>query len=422
MPTMKMTPASVARISVENGRDVFWDKGLPGLGLQVSETGRKAWLLKYRIGGKQAKKKLGTYPAMELGDARKKASEWIRSAAEGNDPRHALAEKIAEPTVADLSREWLDRHSTGLKSERAIHGYIRNDVIPEIGSMKVSSVRKVHILKLVEKKAATAPRAAGQLLTYTKQLFKYAATRDLIPANPAADLEPRDVQVRGIKNPLKQKARKRVLDHDEMAALWRTGALQPLTKLVLQMILVTGQRPGEVAAMHEREITGRTWTIPASRRGKTETAHAVYLTDTALQLLAEARAEVQRLSKRRGSRWSGYIFESATGGPITTAALSRALLRANVGSKIDQEEGTWRPHDLRRTMRTGLSAAGVPTEIAELVVGHTKKGIIAVYDRHAYDEPKRAAWEAWERRLREIIILMLSTRLAALNPSQSSKS
>lgn len=400
---MKLTPASVARVSVNEGRDVFWDKALPGLGLQVSSSGHKSWLLKYRVGGKQAKKKLGTYPTMQLGEARKKASEWIRSAAEGNDPRHALAEKLAEPTVTELAAEWLVKHAAGLKSERAIRGYVANDILPEIGNMRIGSVRKIHVLKLVEQKAMTAPRAAGQLLTYVKQLLKYAATRDLIPANPVADLEPRDVQVRGQKNPLQQRSRPRILDNDEIASMWSTKALQPLTKLALQLILVTGQRPGEVAGIHEREIKGRIWTIPASRRLKTETPHEVYLTETALELIAAARVEVDRLSKRRGRRPNGYIFESSTGGPITTAALSRAVIRADVGSKVKPGGGAWRPHDLRRTMRTGLSAAGVPTEIAELVVGHTKKGIIAVYDRHSYDKPKQAALEAWERTLLQIV-------------------
>jgi hypothetical protein len=58
---------------------------------------------------------------------------------------------------------------------------------------------------------------------------------------------------------------------------------------------------------------------------------------------------------------------------------------------------------LRRTARTGLAAEGIIAEIAERVVGHVQTGIIGVYDHHRYDQEKRAALEAWERRLLRIV-------------------
>ena len=67
------------------------------------------------------------------------------------------------------------------------------------------------------------------------------------------------------------------------------------------------------------------------------------------------------------------------------------------------EEPKWRPHDLRRTVRTGLAAAGVTETVAELTIGHTRKGIAAVYDLHRYDREKRSALEAWERRLLHLV-------------------
>jgi hypothetical protein len=54
-------------------------------------------------------------------------------------------------------------------------------------------------------------------------------------------------------------------------------------------------------------------------------------------------------------------------------------------------------------MRTGLSACKVRPDIAELTIGHTKRGIVAVYDQHAFDDERRAALEAWESRLSRII-------------------
>lgn len=178
-----------------------------------------------------------------------------------------------------------------------------------------------------------------------------------------------------------------------------------LTALALKLVLVTGQRPGEVAGMHKDEILGRMWTIPASRRGKTETCHAVYLTDTALEIVAAAKLEVERLQARRSVSWSGNIFEASPGSAISPAALCRAVVRnsAALGAKVESHWGGWTPHDLRRTMRTGLSACNIRPDIAELTIGHKKRGIVAVYDQHSFDTERRDALLAWEKYLLTVV-------------------
>src|SRR5207253_10925052 len=60
-------------------------------------------------------------------------------------------------------------------------------------------------------------------------------------------------------------------------------------------------------------------------------------------------------------------------------------------------------HDIRRTMRTGLSALPVSDLVRELVIGHTKPGLHKVYDQHAYLDEKRRALDLYAARLREII-------------------
>jgi integrase len=60
-------------------------------------------------------------------------------------------------------------------------------------------------------------------------------------------------------------------------------------------------------------------------------------------------------------------------------------------------------HDLRRTVRTRLSELGVTPFIGELVIGHTQKGVHAVYDRYRYEAEKRDALERWERWLLDIV-------------------
>jgi len=379
-----------------------------GFGLRITKAGGKAFILKYSIDGRERRKTLGDWPTWSLEAARAEAQDLTRAINKGTDPLEAKRRRKGEPTVSELAAEWLDLHADGLKSEQGIRALIGGDLVKAIGNMKVTDVRRRDVIEAIEAKAIKTPRQAAIMLAYSRKLMDYATDRDFIPANPLAGLKPSAIKVKGKRDPLKSVVRGRVLDSDEIKSFWanvETSGLHKVTALALKLVLVTGQRPGEVAGMHESEISGRLWTIPASRRGKTDTPHTVHLTDTALQIIADAGEELTRLRARRKAPASGYVFEASPGKAIGNAALSRAVERAHeaLGAKMIEPWGRWTPHDLRRTMRTALSACKVRPDIAELTIGHTKRGIVAVYDQHGFDDERRAALEAWERRLEAIV-------------------
>jgi integrase len=81
----------------------------------------------------------------------------------------------------------------------------------------------------------------------------------------------------------------------------------------------------------------------------------------------------------------------------------RALARVRGDDRCKALIEPWVIHDIRRTMRTGLSALPIPDLIRELVIAHTKPGLHKVYDQHAYLEEKRYALELWATRLRSIV-------------------
>src|SRR5262249_4263269 len=56
--------------------------------------------------------------------------------------------------------------------------------------------------------------------------------------------------------------------------------------------------------------------------------------------------------------------------------------------------------DLRRTVRTRMAALGVPDNVAELVIGHGKRGLARIYDQHRYFPEMREALDAWAAELR----------------------
>lgn len=379
-----------------------------GFGLRITAAGGKAFIIRYSVDGRERRKTIGEWPTWTLEAARAEARDLARGIDKGNDPLEAKRRRRAEPILKDVAKDWLERHASGLASEKDITAYINNGILPKLGNMKVTDLRRRDFIEVIEAKAETAPRAAAQMLLYSRRLLDFATDRDLIPANPLAGLRPSSITVKGKRDPLRAIVRGRILDAEEIRNFWHSvegAGFHRLNALALKLVLVTGQRPGEVAGMHEDEIKKRWWTIPAARRGKTDSPHSVYLTDTALQIIADAKAELDRLSRRRNAPLLGYIFEVTPGKPLNSGAMAKAVLRQHeaLGAKDCRQWGRWTPHDLRRTMRTGLSACRIRPDIAELTIGHVKSGIIAVYDQHSFDAERQAAWEAWEARLSRIV-------------------
>lgn len=394
MPTL--TEARLAKLEPpEKGRRLVFDdhKEAPkGFGIRVTSGGKKAFVLRYQ--SKQGKDRLmtiGDYGTWSLAAARKRAGEFRQAIDGGTDILEQRREERGQATV----REALDRFlksKAGLRSLESVRRIMEKHLVGALGARKIRDIRKHHLIEVVEDVASTHGRTAALLLTYTKQLFGWAEDRGLVEVDVSAGIKPRKVA-----SSLAPKRRDRILTDGEMRALWVREAppegMHPMTLLVLRMILITGQRPGEVAGMKWSEVHGDIWTIPANRRGKTETAHTVPLTRAAQALLDHA-------AQTNESR--AFVFAARGDRAPGTAAIAKAVLRCaeELGTELDSR---WRPHDLRRTMRTGLAAAQVPEHIAELTIGHTRKGMAAVYDLHRYDGEKRAAMEAWERRMLGIV-------------------
>ncbi len=390
----------------EKGKRIVFDhhrEAPKGFGVRIMATGSKSFVLRYRTKEGAARiQTIGEYPTWTLTAARLEASAIRQRVDAGADPLGARREERAEQTVSDLVDAFEKARLGELASGAEIRRYFDRDLIPVLGKRKVRTVKRRDIINLVEARALEAPRAAALLLTYIKLLLSFAEDREIIEVSPAHGIKGIRINKR-----MATVKRGRTLDDAEIRAFWNgaeTCGIHRLTGIALKLILVTGQRPGEVIGMRRDEIEGAVWTIPAARR-KTGTGHVVHLTETALTLLADARAEVSRLAKRRGWPESPFVFEFREGTTGTTAALCRALTRYRdaLGNRDHPDWGHWTPHDLRRTCRTRLSEIGTPQEIAERVIGHAAQGVVGVYDQHRYQHEIRAALEGWERRLMGIV-------------------
>lgn len=390
MPTLTDTKVRTME-SPDKGRRLIFDehRDAPrGFGVRITAGGKRAFVLRYTSEGRDRLLTVGAYPTWSLSAARKQASEFRRQIDTGVDILQQRRSAKEDPTVAEAVERFL-RTKQGLKSYRDISATLGNHLLPSLGRQKIRSVGKQELILVAEGIAVDHGRTAALLLTYCKQLFSWAEERGLVDLDPAAGIRPGKIGVN-----LKPKRRDRILSDTEISFLWALEAppkgMHLATLAALQFILLTGQRPGEVAGMHVAEVHDNLWTIPAERR-KNRTAFTVPLSATALALIAKVRRHQAE-----------YVFEARPGRPISPAALARAVARSPADLSMRTENHPWRPHDLRRTMRTGLAAEGIPEHVAELTIGHTRKGIAATYDLHRYDQEKIAALTAWESRLQRI--------------------
>ena len=238
-------------------------------------------------------------------------------------------------------------------------------------------------------------------------MFSYAVKRDVIEANPFM----------GMEAPAPSKVRERNLSFEEIKALWNNldqADMSDQIKRALKLILVTGQRPGEVIGMHRGEIdeSGRWWTIPGeaiyTAQAKNHLAHRVYLTDTALQLIGDKE---------------GYIFESPAS-PADLAAIppkpakpyvvqtmtvsvKKNLPHTAASKVIDKLKiKHFVPHDLRRTVTSRMAEIGILDDMIDRVQNHlliVKGGVRKNYNHYAYDKEKQIVFETWERKLNSVI-------------------
>jgi integrase len=139
--------------------------------------------------------------------------------------------------------------------------------------------------------------------------------------------------------------------------------------------------------MHSIELEGNLWTIPGERY-KTKLDHVLPLTAAVKALIG---------GKPDGAKGNSWFVFSTTHGAKAFCGFSKAkrALDAEIAKRRKAEDRepmpNWTLHDLRRTARSLMSRAKVPTDHAERVLGHVIGGVRETYDRYEYLDEKREA-------------------------------
>lgn len=338
---------------------------------------------------------IGPYPAIDLASARRKATEALGAIASGNDPardKKAVRESLRAAAEADSDRIervvalYVERHAR-LKIKRwaEVQRVLNKEIVERWKGRRLSAIGRAQIHDMLDSIVDRgAPIRANRVFEQFRSLCKWAIERGIIDRSPCE----------GMRAPSPETRRDRVLDDNEIRLVWQAFETVgwPFGRIG-QLLLLTGAREREVAGMEWKEIdlASRTWTLPAAR-AKNGREHQVPLSDAAVAIVAG----LPRLDSRK------FVFSTTGRTPVSGFSNAKKYVDAAFTEPIPP----WTFHDLRRTVATNLQKLGVRLEVTEAVLNHvggSRAGVVGIYQRHDWADEKRAALDAWARKLEAIV-------------------
>lgn len=379
-----------------------------GFVLRIRPSGSKSFYFIYDYGQKRQRLLLGSYPSVSLAQAREKHMEAVLVLKKGGNPKLPAVEpvpqieKLSVQELADLWFAWSEQNHSA-KWSNTLQLAIKKDFLPSHGHQLVAAIRRRDAVAVLEVKASKAPGQAVNLHKALRGMWELAKEKEYVEYNPFAE-----IRVARAIPAMRQKSRERFLSEEEIKFLWtaiEAGGGSDSTRRALKVMLLTGQRSGEVCGMRRQEIqygVGRPqcwqcrrcgwWTIPSVRRqGNKGGEHRVYLAPMAIEII--------------GSNGDVIFPGDLDDKPITANSVNHHVRRAveSTGKMPYFGLPRWTPHDLRRTCGTNIRRLGGTTKDMDLILGHTAGGVTGIYDRYEGEDEKVKWMLAWSEYISQLI-------------------
>jgi integrase len=362
-----LTDKGVSALKPRAQRYAFPDPELRGHFIRVQPSGGKSFVAVARDPyGKQIWANIGAADVLKIEDAREQARATLKRIKAGLPAFEAPP--VKPDTFRAVGENWLKRHVTGkqLRSEREIRRVLGKYIYPQWGDRDFISIKRSDISALLDKVEDNhGKRQADLVLAHARAIANWFAGRDDDYMSPF---------VRGMQRQ-ESGARSRILNDDEIRAIWKQAETNGQFGAFIRLSLLTGQRREKVTTIKWADISpGGVWNISTAAREKGN-AGSLQLPPQALGIIAT--------QPRVGE--NPYVFAGRDNGCYNISASKRPF-DANL-PKMPH----WTLHDLRRTARSLMSRAGIRPDIAERVMGHAIAGVEGVYDRHSYRDEKADA-------------------------------
>lgn len=392
-----------------------------GLRLTCGNAGTKTFFYRYTspVSNKLVQVKIGNFPTTSLAEARLQLQELKELRKSGRCPATELKEEKQKEadaqqrkadifTVKQLVELYLTQYIENrmingklIKGARKVKGQketrrtLEGDAVRVLGDRIASEVYRKDVVNLImEIVGRGANVQAGNVLRELTAAYEYAIGLEKFDdsfANPGILAK---AGLRQAKIRLTSQRGKRVLSDQELKKFlqWLPGScFTPTQKNIMHFTIWTGCRTGEVCAAewNDVDLDVGTWHLKDTKTG----------IERHVQLPIQAIAFLTQLKLTTGD----YLFPSQkTGLPLQQKTLTeQAWHMRETKRMVDIEH--WTPHDLRRTVRTGLSRLGCRSEVAEAVLGHAKSGIEGTYDLHSYENECKKWLQIWADHLESLL-------------------
>ena len=359
--TRKLTKRVVDRLSVDGKDTVFWDRDLPGFGIRVYPSGRKVYVVQSRAGGKSRRVTVGRHGEIAPDRARKDALRIIARIKAGQPL--VDAEPEAPPTVADLAERYQSEYVAMHCKPNTVKHYglmVRKHIVPALGELRVSEVRRKHILKF-QYGLSDMPTVANRCVDILVKMFNLAELWEMRPLgrNPCRSVRRYKV------NPRKE----RFLTPEELARLGRTLDIAPAERLAsrhaaaaIRLLVLTGCRRNEIMglAWDDLDFEAGEMRLADSKTG----ARVVPLPPAAVEVLKD-------LPRVAGNPW---VFPGKIKG-THQVNINDSWNRVRERAGLDGV----RLHDLRHTFASRALAIGEGLPMIGELLGHRKVDTTARY-------------------------------------------
>jgi integrase len=356
--------------------------------LLITPAGGKLWRMDYRFEDKRKTLALGSYPEVNLKQARDRRDEARRQLADGIDPmskrQEAKATRRAESinNFEAVAREWYKKQSNRWSKSHSTDVLRRLEVnlFKPLGGRPIAKIDAPELLKAIEViENRGAHELAHRVLQVAGQVFRYGIVTSRCSRDPSADLK-------GALTPV-QKTHQAAVKPEEMGDLIQAinrydqvGTLQ--TKLGLQLLCLTFVRTSELigAVWDEIDWSNALWMIPAARM-KMKTDHHVPLAKQTIALLEQVQAIAGE---------SRYLFPGVN--PCKTMSNNTMLFALyRLGYK-----GKMTGHGFRAVASTILNEQGYRADVIERQLAHTERNAVrAAYNRAEYLPERRKMMQDW---------------------------
>lgn len=425
---MKLTKRSLDSFKytgANNSRDVRWDDQLPGFGVRVYPSGKKAFVLSYRVAGRKRMFTIGRYGVFTLEQAKDEAKDYLRKVAKGTDPLEDKQRITNGETVKDLCDEYIERHAKLRKKTWGDdQGRIDNYILPAWGSRKAASIKRLDMAVMHSKLGkAGHPYGANRILRLVSKMYSLARQWGYVPdnyPNPARDIEL-----------FKEHKRDRWVTPKELPKLIEAinCEVNVSARNALWLYLLTGLRRSELlkAKWENVDWERKELMLPDTKAGR---VHYVALNEPAISILqnipriednpyilpgqkenahlvnidkpwyrAREHATVLLLKDELDERLSTLIHK-------LKGDLKREPTLSEIKNVSEFEIPTGlqdvRLHDLRRTVGSWMAQTGNSLHLIGKVLNHSNQSTTATYARFGRDNV-RVALEEHGKQIMKVI-------------------